>query len=119
MYEMGTRPFSNVKGETARGAHEKYTQAVPTPSSGFDGLLCRESPSSRAAAGPSAATITPRAAFILLPPSNETSAGPLSPAALTDAAGVPVCHALTCYRTTSAFTWQRHRPPRVGAHDAD
>ena len=64
---------------------------MPTPASDFEGFPCSASPSSHAAAGPSAATITPRAAVITVPPpSNFTSAGPLPSAALTDAAGVPV-----------------------------
>ena len=70
--------------------HEKYTQAVPTPLLGFDRLLCKASPSSRAAAGPSAATITPRTAASLPPSSRDTPAGPPPSAALTDAAAVPV-----------------------------
>ena len=102
------------------GAHEKYTQAVPTPGPRFDGLPSRAPPNRRSAAGPSTATITPRDDINRPPSCRETSAGEPSCAALTDAAAVPGNHE---YGRVSAarcvpIKYQDPPPGRCGHHEA-
>lgn len=54
-------------GKSVTCTHVKYRQQVPTPSAACDGADASLSPSSFAAAGPSAATMTPRRAERVAP----------------------------------------------------